>query len=184
MPGRREHVSIACVLCLMLLACDEEEGTLEPRGVGEAVAEIATASNPTSEDPFAEGTGRRSRARISKVIPPRTITRRRPAPATEPEAPARDWAAELRSAAAPIDSCAPADTELPERLRLRLEATISATGRVTRAYVSGGGAPSSLSRCVRDRLLAAHFSPPEGGAPHTVRTELVAERRPQAAPNE
>lgn len=66
---------------------------------------------------------------------------------------------------------------LPERLTLRLEVSISATGRVTRAYVSGSSAPADLTRCVRERLLAARFAPPDEATPHRVRTTLVAERQ-------
>jgi len=162
----------------LLLGCEEES---TPGGRGLANERPPGAAIPPSFE--AENTLQpEGESVVNSPLPapgPRTVRSRRAAPDETEE---RDWEEELRAAATPLSTCVPAGENLPERLSLRLEATVSATGRVTRAYVSGSVASSDVRDCIRNRLLQAQFAPPESGGPRTIRSRLEAQREPTQAP--
>ena len=100
----------------------------------------------------------------------------------EPEEPERDLSAELRELVGNPSSCltdlAPSVTDVT----LRVRASTSVTGIVTRSSVTGSGLGEEARECVRSRLDGARFRSPVPDAPRDVTAELALHRDPPSEP--
>lgn len=101
--------------------------------------------------------------------------------ADEPQARAgeRDLGRELQQALGAPAECLPPEIarSLAPQLRLAVRVWVTASGRVTRAEVSGS-APVAVRDCVDRRAEALSLRAPVPGAPRDVATELVVDIRP------
>lgn len=167
--GERARVGIlaACVLA----ACGGEEPPEEPRGV---VQDLGTGGVPVvlAPDPFTRPSDR-ARDRGRTPPPPPAPAPTPPVVAEEARAPERDYAAELRTLAGDPAACGSLGTQTG-RIAIPLSATVSDSGIVIRASVSGP-IPNETRDCLVARLNAARFAGPVDGAPRTVRAELILE---------
>ena len=164
-------------------ACDASESApADPatRGPGSGTAPAAAAPAERG-DPFVRPEDD-PRPRIGSVEPPATPAEAPPGEAAEaaPEAqrpPERDLSAELRTLAGDPSSCLSGISDLPDEIAITVEATVTATGVITRSYARGGGIPEDAVECVRRRLDGARMRAPIENAPRSVTAILELRRR-------
>lgn len=151
------------VLLLLTIGCGEDR---EPpprgvRGVGSAAPAPAAATEPP----------RRRRQPLAPSV-------MEPAPAEmtaemAPEAPERDYAAELRRIAGDPQSCGelgPATSDIT----IRLSATVTSQGVVTRGSASGP-VPAAVQTCLKQRIERGRFRAPVEDAPRRVSAQIELE---------
>lgn len=171
MMGAGERAFVGVLAACVLMACGGEEPPAEPRGV---VQDLGAGGIPqaATRDPF-ERPSERTRGGRAPAPPPPAAEPTPPAASAEREAPERDYAAELRSLAGDPSACGSLGTQTG-RISIPLSATVSDSGVVIRASVSGP-IPSETRDCLIGRVNAARFAGPIEGAPRTVRAELILE---------
>ncbi|MCS6798704.1 MAG: hypothetical protein NZ898_09255 [Myxococcota bacterium] len=178
----------AWLLAAMGVAC-EPKAERDAPGRGPQIP--ARAGEPLNAGPPGGGPFQPGRDRVPLVPRPETAEPSgRDAPsvssgteaarsATSPAHDARDLSAELAALVGDPDACAGAQDRRADGppLDVVLEATVSRTGIVTRAEVSGGLSDEARA-CLRRRLLQGRLRTPVDGAPRTVRAVMRLERRP------
>ncbi len=202
--------TIAVALLALALAAGCSEGERAPReGRGFARGAEAAAPTPSAapsgaapsapdpfappRDPFAGGRAAYRPPTPASATSPgayASASAEAPAAPASPEGPGalrsaanrRDPEAELRARLGDPSSCLSAPASLDDRVSISVSAVVSASGRVTRAEVSGRGLPEADIACVRRRAEAVLLAP-LGDAPATVRTTFELTRRapPEAA---
>lgn len=179
----------AALLALALVGgCDDgadDTPVTEGRGVGGArggaAAPAAAPAGEPAVDPMRPPPDDR-RLKLADYDPAAVAAERsaEPNPTRDPDRePARDLSAELRTVLGDPSSCLRGLEDLPEEVTITVDATVVATGIVTRAHASGAGVPEAGLDCVRERLSSARLRPPIDPAPRSVRTTLALRRRPQ-----
>ena len=187
------RIRFGWLLALSLLAaCDwvtdvgtegAPRGATEPGMTAEGAAPTPAPGAPSLEPGASDVT----RPRPSDYQPPTDGEEAAPAAAAEesPEQdePERDLSAELRNLVGDPSSCltglAPSVTDVT----VRVSASTSVTGIVTRSSVSGSGLDDQARECVRQRLDRARFRSPVPGAPREVTAELTLHRDPPPEPS-
>jgi hypothetical protein len=67
-------------------------------------------------------------------------------------------------------------------ITIRVTATVTVQGIITRATASGAGVPADAAQCIRQRVEGGRMRAPVEGAPRSVSTEIVLRR--EARPEE
>ena len=144
---------------LLLSACGEDAPP-DPRGVGVPARPLAETYEPDPQDPLTPPIHNLQKIPVGTNRPRTVVERRIQEPQPDPT-PERDWDSELRGALGSPASCLEPGEELPENLTLRVQAYVTSSGRITRGYVSSRSVSAAAERCLRERLEASHFAPPE-----------------------
>ncbi|NOY91050.1 MAG: hypothetical protein GXP55_07535, partial [Deltaproteobacteria bacterium] len=94
--------------------------------------------------------------------------------------PGRDLGAELRAALGNPSGCIPRGAaNLPQHATLRVDAHVSVTGIVTRAYASTPGFPPEMASCLARRAEGLHLRGPIPDAPRVVHASLEIAAAPR-----
>ena len=151
------------VVVVLVLGCGSDERGPPPRGVrGPAVAAPASTTEAT---PPVTGSSTPRRSTLTAASPMTPTNQPTASPeSTSTMAPSRDRGPELVAAIGDPASCG--DLGPVAARTLRLHASISASGRVTSAGVSGD-LPAATRRCLEARIEAHVFAQP------TERTETI-----------
>ncbi len=166
------------VLVINLVGCDDDRPTPprpDLRGTAPAVARPSSMGSSTghAREPFRRPElDLRSRPTSPARRGARNVTETRDLP-NMAEAPGRDLGAELRAALGNPSSCIPRGAaNLPQRATLQVNAHVSVTGIITRAYASTPGFPPEMSRCLARRAEGLHLRGPIPDAPRVVHASL------------
>lgn len=94
---------------------------------------------------------------------------------------ARDFGEELRALASNPGSCLTqrAPGGWPSALHLAVSATVTPSGMITRAAVTGAGLTKQETKCWSALVTQARFRSPVEGAPRNVQTTVELRQRPQ-----
>lgn len=180
----------ASILVVALPACSGGEEAPPPgRGVGDAPgAQTPPQLARDRDNPLVRPEhDTRARPELMKAGPRTIEIETRPdKQGTEPsDDDPRDYAGELRALAGDPISCVPVDAVPPatQQVRIDLEANVTETGVVTRAYATARGLPADALDCLRSRVERGRFAAPVRGAPRSIRATLELRRRaPPPAP--
>lgn len=172
----------AAALAVLLAAAgcgDDEEPRAPGRGMtrgAEPAPGAAAPATPTAgrDDPLGAPTDPRAgRVRLDQAPDP-AAAEAQPGDG-EATAPGPDLSAELRRRVGDPSSCLRGLDDLPDEVTLRVSATVSTSGVITRSTVSGP-VPSEARDCVTGRLSSARLTGPVEGAPRTVTTSVTVRR--------
>jgi hypothetical protein len=97
--------------------------------------------------------------------------------------PKRDLAAELRTLVGDPSSCFAKRTagSGPSTLTLDVNATVTPSGMITRASVTGAGLDALESECLGALVMRARFRNPVDGAPRNVQASIELREQPKPA---
>jgi hypothetical protein len=167
------RVGSAIVLTL-LFACASDKQTDAPntaprgsrhRAHGEQGAAVAPGEEQPAQEPIAEQA-------VAKA-----------ADAKPPEKEKRDYGAELLAAVgSPVDCLKPrtAGPDVPGRISIVVDATVTETGLVTRGYASSSQLDAEELKCVEQRLATLRMRGPIEDAPRSVRATVELALQPPA----
>ncbi len=182
-----KHPKISQLIGLALLAgfgCDYESAPRTKRGVPSRQPELESTPGKPAKAAAREPLPARSpRTRVRQLLTDPALAKavqEKTGEKGESEK-ERDYEAELRGLVGnPLACFAPrASDQAPESVSISLEAHVTSSGVVSRAYASSTALSPQELTCLRQRMERAHFRAPVPDAPRTVRTTIEVRQKSQ-----